>query len=160
MNRFPHEFETLVELHDFGRMAYSVVYLPAAIAKRLGLKQHPRLRVRGEVNGAPVSGGCNPTGKDRWYLILSKRYLKQCRAALGERVYVQLEVADQNAVDVPLELQRALEANGKAEQAWAELTAGKQRGFAYRVAGAKRAETRERRVEEVIDCLVTGRPLR
>ncbi|MEM9184961.1 MAG: YdeI/OmpD-associated family protein [Planctomycetota bacterium] len=154
MVRYPFEFEATIELHDFGRMAYSVVYVPPAIAERLPIAEHPRLRVTGEVNGKRFDGALNPAGKGRHYLILSKRFLKPCRAEVGDKVWVQFDIADQDAVDTPEELLRALEANAAAAKAWQSLTPGKQRGLVYRVSSAKRAETRERRVEEVIEALI------
>lgn len=148
---YPYQFETKVELLNFGRMAYSVVYLPKKTTQQLKLEKTPRLRVEGLINGTAYNGACTPTSDGPWYLLLSKRYLKQCRSAVGERVYVELQIADQDAVDVPEELRFALEANTKANDLWNSLTPGKQRGLAYRVSSAKRTETRERRVEEVIE---------
>ncbi|MEM8680754.1 MAG: YdeI/OmpD-associated family protein [Planctomycetota bacterium] len=153
MHTFAYGFEAKVELLDFGRMAYTVVYLPTAAKRQLPLAQHPRLRIDGEVNGVPFHGAFQPAGKDRFYLILSKRYLKTCRLSLGDRTQVRFDIADQDAVDVPDELRFALQADDAAAAAWARLTPGKQRGFAYRVASAKRPATRENRVEEVLEAL-------
>ncbi|WP_372897611.1 tRNA-binding protein, partial [Stieleria sp.] len=57
---------------------------------------------------------------------------------------------DPEAVVVPTELQFALEANEAAMSVWESWTAGKRRAQCLRVSTAKRAETRERRVDEVI----------
>ena len=142
----PHEFTAEIAAYDFGKYAYHVVWLPA---------EHPRLRVEAEIDGRPHAGAFCPA-RGGWYLLLSKKVLKALGRALGERVHVRFRVADQDAVDVPIELAFALEANGRARTAWDAATPGKQRGWAYRVGSAKRAETRERRVEGVIDELLRG----
>ena len=84
--------------------------------------------------------------------------MKKCGLEMGGDVLVSFRIADQNAVDVPSELQRALAANANAKQAWDKLTTGRKRGYAYRVASAKRMETRENRVDEVIDWVIDGAP--
>ena len=66
---------------------------------------------------------------------------KQCDVTLGDRVFVQFDIADQDAVEVPEELRFALEVNDQAAAVWSGLTPGKRRGFAYRVDSAKRRET-------------------
>jgi len=90
--------------------------------------------------------------------VLPKKMMKKCGLKIGSDVLVMFRIADQNAVDVPSELERALAANATAKQAWDELTPGKKRGYAYRVSSAKRMETRENRVDEVIDWVVDGGP--
>jgi uncharacterized protein YdeI (YjbR/CyaY-like superfamily) len=79
---------------------------------------------------------------------------KQCDVSLGDRVFIQFDIADQDAVEVPEELRFALEVNDQAAAVWSGLTPGKRRGFAYRVNSAKRRETKANRVEEVVDDLV------
>jgi uncharacterized protein YdeI (YjbR/CyaY-like superfamily) len=64
-------------------------------------------------------------------------------------VEVAFKVLAQDAVDVLSKLLAALQAEPKAREAWSALSAGKQRGLAYMVASAKRAETRQARVEKV-----------
>ncbi len=63
---------------------------------------------------------------------------------------VSFDIAVQDAITVPMELQYALEANGAAREVWDSWTAGKRRGFYYRVDSSKMVGTRERRVEEVL----------
>ena len=67
---------------------------------------------------------------------------------------IEFEIVPAERVNVPVELERALELNPRAAGLWSELPPGRRRGFAHRVASAMRAETRTRRVEEVLDALV------
>ena len=90
--------------------------------------------------------------------VVAEKDDEKMRPQKGGDVLVLFRIADQNAVDVPNELERALRANSNAKQAWDELTVGKKRGYAYRVASAKRMETREKRVDEVMNWVVDGGP--
>ena len=147
------EFEANIKSYDFNRYIYAAIYLPAKIRDQLALSKSPRLRIEGSIAGYPFQGACQPAGNKRWYLMLSKKFLKTSQLSLGDRVHVELQVADQDAVGVPKELRMALESDDRAQEIWNGLTAGKRRGFAYRVSSAKRVETRERRVAEVIESL-------
>ena len=153
MIEYPYDFATKVKNHAFGRMTYTVAYLPKSLIAELPLKQHPRLRVEGEVNGFRFGGALHPA-KGKWYVLLPRRTLKKLRLSVGDEVYVAFEIADQEAVDVPTELRHALEVNEKASDIWQSLTAGKRRSFAFRVSSAKLIETRERRVDEVLQAIL------
>lgn len=151
---YTYSFTAEIKAYDFNRYIYSAVYLPSKLCKQLDLKSNPRLRVRGVIADCPFDGACQPAGDETWYLMLSKKFLKQNKLEMGDRVTVSFDVADQDAVEVPKELQHALNANTRAGTIWAALTPGKQRGFAYRVSSAKREATRAKRVEEVIEGLL------
>ena len=154
MRKFAYEFEAQVVVHDFGRMAYTVVNVPRKLTRKLPLAKHPRLRIDGIVAGHPFHGALQPAGQGKYYLILSKKFCKAADLNVGEMAVVCFDIADQEAVDVPRELLLALNANDGAMNTWQSLSAGKKRGFAYRVASAKRVATRELRVEEVLESLL------
>lgn len=146
-----YAFRARVETLDFGTMAYHVVYLPAKIRNVLPLDKSPRLRTVGFVNRQPFRLALMPTAGKKWYLLLSLKFLKKCGAKNGDRVDVEFSLDDPDAVEVPPELRHAVEANGRAAQIWDQMTPGRKRGLAYRVASAKRSETRRRRVEVVLE---------
>jgi len=159
MIEYPFDFATKIKVHKFGRMNYTVAYLPKQLIVELPLKKYPRLRVEGEVNGYRFGGALHPA-KGKWYVLLPKRTLKKLRLSIGDEVYIAFEIADQDAVDVPQALQHALAVNQTANSIWQTLTPGKQRSFAFRVSSAKRAETREHRIEEVLDAILNNRKTR
>lgn len=66
---------------------------------------------------------------------------------------IEFWIADQNVISIPDELRLTLEANEKAAALWEQTTIEKRRSMAYYVDGAKRAKTRERRIEEMIAML-------
>ncbi|MEO0530478.1 MAG: YdeI/OmpD-associated family protein [Planctomycetota bacterium] len=148
-----YEFEAEIVPRSFDKYDYSVVFLPAEVQAVVPFPGGRPLRVDAEVGGVPLGAALMPHDGRR-YLLLSKKFLKRLRAAIGDRVFVTFTIADQDAVDVPEELRKALEANTDASKAWDAATAGRQRGLAYRVASAKRPETRRKRVEEVLAELV------
>ena len=157
MEEYPFEIFTKIKKHASGRINYTVAYVPKELQQKLPLKEYPRLRIDGEVCGIRFNGALHPS-KGKWYVLLPKRMLKKCGMKLGDDVLVMFRIADQDAVDMPCELERALAANKWAEENWEKLTTGRRRGYAYRVASAKRLETRETRTAEVIEWVVNGAP--
>ena len=59
--------------------------------------------------------------------------------------------ASVDAMTIPPELKRALDANAEAKKNWRTYSASAQRSFLHMVNDAKRPETREKRVKQIID---------
>ncbi|MEM0960990.1 MAG: YdeI/OmpD-associated family protein [Bacteroidota bacterium] len=66
------------------------------------------------------------------------------------------EDPDPDRVDLPDELQAALDLDPVASAAWRALTPGRQRTLAYGVGRAKRPETRVRRALALLDQVKAG----
>ncbi len=158
MPYFTHHFETVIALHPVGLYNYTVVFLPDAIAAELPFDISSRLRVEADLSGVPVKGAWQPSSR-RWYLMLPKKPLKDADLKVGSPVEVSFRLLPQDQVDVPPELAQLLNAVPKAQAAWSELSAGKQRGLAHLVASAKLAPTRLDRVQQVQDVLLGKAPL-
>jgi len=158
---FDHEFDAPIRHHDVGseRYRYTVVYLPEDHAEALPLDEFPRLRISGEVNDCPFEAALTPVS-GVWYILFSKKTLREIGAGVGDMVTVRYRIADQDAVDVPELLATALNKSKKIKRLWDDQTPGKQRALAYRVASAKRAETQNKRIIEVFDILQGKRDLR
>ena len=152
MEIYQHEFSTKLKSHQFGRSQYVVAYLSKQLIRDLPLDKNPRLRIDGEINGFRFSNALHPSG-GKWYVLVPRRTQKKCGIKLGSEVFIQFNIGDQNAVDMPSELAHALNVNERANTVWRDLSPGKRRGFAYRVSSAKRRETRENRIEEVMEQL-------
>lgn len=150
---YDHGFEAPIERFGVGKVRklwYNVLFMPLDLAATLPFARHPRLRVEGEIADVPVAGAWMPSGDGRRYFIVAPRVLKDAGVDVGDRVEMRFAIADQDAVEMPDELGRALSADRAAGAAWEALTAGKQRGMTHRIHGAKGAATRARRVAEVI----------
>ena len=153
MEEYQYEFGCKLKIHQFGRSRYVVAYLPKWLIRKLPLDKNPRLRIDGEINGFRFANALHPSS-GRWYILVPKRTQKKCHITVGSDVYIQFNIGDQDAVDVPPELTHTLNVNKRANAVWSELTPGKRRGFAYRINSAKRKETRENRIEEVVRSLL------
>nr|MDT0657138.1 YdeI/OmpD-associated family protein [Micromonospora sp. DSM 115978] len=72
----------------------------------------------------------------------------------GDEIEVTLEVDEApRTVEVPAALAAALDADPAAARAWSALSPSKQRAHALSVEGAKRDDTRARRVQKVVEAL-------
>jgi uncharacterized protein YdeI (YjbR/CyaY-like superfamily) len=60
------------------------------------------------------------------------------------------------AIELPDDLARALQANPQARAVFDQLTSANRYSVLYRIAGAKRAATRARRIEQFVDMLARG----
>lgn len=158
MAYFTHRFEASVSLHPIGTYNYTVVYLDPELHASLPLKEMPRLRIEADISGVPVKGAWQPSG-GRWYLMLPKIPLRNAGISIGSVVEVAFRVLPQDQVDVPPELSAALQAQPNARKAWSALSAGKQRSLAHMIASAKRSETKQARLEQVIAILLGEAPL-
>ena len=160
MSYFSHAFEAEITRHPIGKgervIHYVVVYLPLQIERDLPFDAHPRLRVTGEIADVPFEGAWQPSGDGRRYLIVPKQVFAAASVAVGDRVEVRFKIADQNAVDMPPELERALSADADLEAKWVALTPGAKRAFAYRVSSAKTQRTRTKRLGEVSQMVREG----
>jgi hypothetical protein len=56
-----YSFNTKIDKHDFGRFAYTVVYLPKTITSKLPLGENPRLRINAVIAKTLVKGALQPT---------------------------------------------------------------------------------------------------
>jgi hypothetical protein len=145
MSFFEFEFEGVVQHHNVGTYVYTVFFLDPAIAAQLPFDKHARLRMRGEINDHPIEAAWQPA-KGRYYVMLSKPLMKEAGLAMGCQATVRFSLVDQNAVDVPADIQQIIANNPKFSANWHNLSAGKQRGFMHWVGGAKTIQTRTKRV--------------
>lgn len=149
---FPFEFESEIVHHNVGTYRYTVVFLDQRLHDHLPLKEHPRLRISGELRDIPFDGAWQPV-RGRWYLMLAKDQMRDGEFEIGDVVTVRFRVEDQDSVDVPRELERMLATNADLTEAWKALAPGKQRGLAYQVSSAKTEATRSKRLRLVTDAL-------
>ena len=149
MSFFDFEFVAPLERHELKHFGYTVVRIPGSLQDELGLDRNKRLRVDAEMLGEETN--CAVQSDDgEFFLTVPKRLLAATDAKLGEEIRVRLNVADQKAVDVPQELLVGLAADERASAAWKKLTPGRRRSFAWMVRSAKRPETKQKRVTQVL----------
>ena len=121
------------------------VRLPADAVRQLdrGL----RIRVRGTLNGVSFRSNTMPAGGGATCLGVHKATREAARAVFGDRVSVELEPDDEpRQIEMPAELAEALAADPAAAAAFERLSPTRRRELAESIAGARRPETRARRL--------------
>jgi hypothetical protein len=149
---FTHEFETAVVRHDVGKYAYTVVFLAPELAADLPFNDHPKLRFEGEINDHPLAAAWQPV-QGRHFAMLSKSLLKDTGIAIGDRVSVRFRVADQDAVNLPSEIESELGSNSGFNGLWQAMSSGRKRAFCHFVGDAKSADVRARRMATLLAAL-------
>lgn len=129
--------------------------VPQEVVESLGGGRRPKVTVR--VNGFDYRSSIAPMGGDNWLGVSQER-----RAAAGiavgqtHEVDVELDTAPRT-IEVPEDLAEALAAEPTAKTFWDTLSYSNQRWHAEQITGAKKAETRAKRVAKSVATLREGR---
>ena len=154
MSFYEYAFEARIERLPIGNgpkvLHYHVVILPDDLIRTLPFSDFPKLRVIGEIGDSPVRGAWNPIADGRKYFILSQTFLDTAGLACGDRVDVRFNIDDQDYVEIPAELGKALAANADLDRKWNSLTAGKKRFYCHQISSAKQQSTRDKRLSSVL----------
>lgn len=154
MTYFPYVFEGTVVHHDLGGMIYTAIFLPDELAAELPF-DGARLRATGEVNDVAFAAAWQPS-RGRRYMMLSKKLLRDAGLTVGDVAEVRFRVEPTDQVDLHPDIERALDADAALRRAWDRLAPGKRRGWTHRIASAKTAPTRLRRLDELTNALSGG----
>ncbi|MGF1571968.1 MAG: YdeI/OmpD-associated family protein [Sumerlaeia bacterium] len=142
---------TRILFDDYG---YTVIFVPEDVyAQAANGYGSARIRAVATIKGETFKCALQPSGANQHYILLSKKRLKQLGINLGEELNVLFTTEDPTTVDLPFELEEALNADARAKAEWEKLTPGKRRGLAYQIASAKLSSTRQKRVHDLIDSL-------
>ena len=119
------------------------------------------LRVRGTVNGAAYRSSLMKYS-GRFHLGVHKATARVAGVEPGARVKVTIEPDDEPLPTdtTPPDLARALRARPAAHASFTRLAPAVRRGFVNEVMGAKKPETRARRIEKIVATLSAGVPPR
>ena len=130
--------------------------VPFDVQKVFGTRA--RLPVRGTINEHPFRGTIFPTGDGRHYIVVNKKLREAAGVRGGQTISVTMEPdPEPRAVTPPEDLAAALAADPAAQAAWDKLSYTHKREYAEAVEGAKRPETRQRRVEKAVAQIAAGR---
>lgn len=89
-----------------------------------------------------------------FWIPLARKHRQGAAVEAGQKVSVTIELDDQpRVVEVPEDLARALAKDRKAAAAWKALSYTHQREHAEAITGAKKPETRARRVAKALEML-------
>lgn len=116
-----------------------------------------RVPVSATIDGVPYRGSLVRMGGDSHRLGILKSIRESIGKQPGETVEIVVEEdTAERVVEVPPDLQEALERAPEAGRAFAALAFTHQREYVTWITGAKRAETRERRIAKAIERIEQG----
>ncbi|MCW3123729.1 MAG: hypothetical protein JWQ38_3221 [Flavipsychrobacter sp.] len=131
------------------------IHIPDKIVEDMGAGKKPPVKVT--INGytyrntVAVMGGVYMVG-------VSAEHRKGANVAGGDEIDVTLELdTAPREVEVPEELQKALNKNPKAKKAFEALSNSRKQVYTLSVKDAKTHETRQRRIEKAIAQLTEGK---
>ncbi len=129
--------------------------VPDTVVDELGGGKHPKVTVT--VTGYTYRSSVARMG-DRYMVGMSTDRRAEAAVTVGEVYDVEVELDDApREVDLPSDLAAALDAAPAAKEFWQTLSYSKQQWHVLQVTGAKKPETRAKRVETSVAMLADGR---
>lgn len=115
-----------------------------------------RVPVKGTINGFPFRSSLMNMGDGHMMAVNAQlRAGAQCKA--GDTVAVLMELdQDKRTVEVPAYLKKIIDRDPKAREFWPQLSFTHQKEYVKEIEGAKRPETREKRIAAMMVALRKG----
>jgi hypothetical protein len=131
------------------------VTIPFDVEQVFGKK---RVKIKASIDGEPYRGTLVRMGTPCHVLLILKEIRQKIGKTFGDEVEVTLEedVAPR-VVEIPPDLEQALEGDPAAAACFAGLAYSHQREYVRYIEEAKRAETRQKRILKTIEMLKQGR---
>jgi hypothetical protein len=131
----------------------TLIPVPKEVAAKLGgLKGMPKIQA--VIAGTPYRGSLMPMGDGTYCLGVLKSIQEAAGVRHGDTIAVELELDTvPRTVAVPAEMAKAIAGDRKATAAWEALSYTNKKEMANSIQGAKRLETRERRLAQAIESL-------
>jgi len=131
------------------------VPIPKAVAAKLGLKGMPKIQA--VIAGTPYRGSLMPMGDGTYCLGVLKSIQESAGVGQGDTIEVLIELdTTPRTVEPPADLAAILAGDKKARAAWDKLSFTNKKEMAVSLEGAKRPETRERRLAAAVAKLRSG----
>ena len=150
-----HEFEAVLEAGEEGDGGVFIV-LPFSVAEAYGTRG--RVPVQATFDGYPYQGSAVPLGDGHHALLLLKQIRRAIDKTVGDTVRVTLRRdMTERKMEAPADLAQQLAAHPKAAAYFNKLAYTHQREYVRWLEGAKKPETRAKRLGEVVEMLSQGR---
>jgi hypothetical protein len=116
-----------------------------------------RVPVKGAINGFPFRSSLMNMGDGHMMAVNAQlRAGGHCKA--GDTVEVVMELdEDKRTVEVPAYLKKIINSDSRAKEFWPKLSFTDQKEYVREIDGAKRLETREKRIAAMMDALSKNR---
>lgn len=136
--------------------AWVFLDFPVSASKQLG--SPGRVPVWGTMNGHPFRTSAFPTGDGTHQIAVNKALQSGADAKPGDRVRVVLQVdTEPREVKPPLDLTKALAHAPEAKRNFDALSYGHRKAYVEWILGAKKPETRARRIQQALMHLSKGK---
>jgi hypothetical protein len=115
-----------------------------------------RVPVKGTINGFPFRSSLMNMG-DGHMMAVNAQLRAGAHCKSGDTVDVILELdEDERTVEVPAYLKKIINSDARAKDFWPKLSFTHQKEYVREIDGAKRPETREKRIVAMMDALRKG----
>ena len=112
-----------------------------------------RVAVKGTIKGFPFRSSLMNMGDGHMMVVNAEmRAGAQCKAGDTVKVLMELD-EDKRAIEVPGYLKKIIAGDPKAREFWPQLSFTHQKEYVREIEGAKRPETREKRIAAMMDAL-------
>jgi len=151
------EFETVLSRPP-GVGTWTLALVPPAIAEETGIRA--RLRVKGTIDGVPFRCSLLPAGGGRHFVVVNREIRDRLGKAADATVKVSMDVDHAPVVvAIPSYFSKALRANKKAQKAFENMAPSHRKAYVQWIEGAKRPETRARRLKRALGMIAENRVL-
>jgi hypothetical protein len=145
----PHKFK--VQL--FGQEGSSVAALKPPFDVIEVFRRKGRVPVKGTINGFPFRSSLMNMG-DGHMMVINAELRAGAKCQAGDTVSVVMELdTDKRTVELPAYLKKIIAAEAKAKEAWDKLAFTHQKEHVRAIEDAKRPETREKRINAMLEML-------
>ncbi len=145
-------FRVKIESKEAG--AVSAIIPPIDVHETFGTRG--RVPVKGTINGYPFRSSLMPMGGCHM-MPVNKALCESSGTHPGDIVDVVMERdVEERTVDAPAQLAKQLKKSKKAQERWNSLAFTHKKEMANAISGAKREDTRKRRLAKVMQVLETG----
>lgn len=153
-----HEFEALLIKPD-AVGAWTYITVPFDVEQHFGSKS--LVMVKGTINGIAYKGTLMPHGNGEHYMVVNKSLREAAQVTAGSMASVTMERdAEARTVLVPEDLVQELTANPEAEAIFNQFSYSCQKEYVDWIDSAKKAETRQSRIQKSIEKITAGQKLK
>lgn len=144
-----HKFKTKLNAH--AGMETASLRPPFDVVEIFGRKG--RVPVKGTINGFAFRSSLMNMG-DGHMMVVNAEMRAGAACEAGDTVSVVMELDEEKrAVEVPAYLKKMINSDAKAKEFWGKLSFTHQKEYVREIDGAKRPETREKRITAMMDAL-------
>lgn len=117
-----------------------------------------RVPVKGTINGFPFRSSLMNMGDGHMMCVNAQmRAGAKCKAGDTVKIVMKLD-QEERKVELPAYLKKVINSDAQAKERWARLSFTHQKEHVRAIQDAKRDETRERRIAQMMEMLRQGKP--